>query len=287
MQGRTTSVKLLYLILTCSRSGSDWLISMLGQHPALCAMQTLIPHSKASVPLQQLGKSGFPMALLDVAVDALSNGRAHRKTKECRVMGWKDSYMAAVKNRAALTNWLRRRNVSVILLERQGLEREVSKARNDLNANLSSHCWTEECAREIASVKVTMDVPKLLSDLDSNRRSWEEVRSWASHELPSNRWHHLTYGRLDTNTQPEMDVLFRFLGLEPLADNFINNTATFPTLVKTSSPPSSSSSSASSSSSNDDDIARDILNADEVLKALAGTPWGTQTVPRQVDQAGL
>ena len=121
--------------------------------------------------------------------------------------------------------WLLLHRFKVIMLEREGLERLVSKIKLD-----QTHVWRctdANCSAAAAAYKVTVNATTIASAfpglttttvvgaLDKSANDWDIMRRTLRQRFPSNQLLHLTYHDLAASPRHQMERIVSFLGVEP------------------------------------------------------------------------
>ncbi|KAH8055715.1 hypothetical protein JL722_8061 [Aureococcus anophagefferens] len=190
----------LFLVLQAARSGSDWLMSLLNAHPAIC-----MPAGRVDVPAGhdptvlvskvRAREAARPGHNVTAAFEASANARvaiAARDNGRCAAFGWKQGLWlakgyATEAHRAEFAAWVARRGVKLVLLRRVGVARRLG-AKNRLTPNATLlgaeasrnvHCTSTRCAAAVAKLRVRLDAETLAGTLAS-QREWDAVEAWAA-----------------------------------------------------------------------------------------------------------
>ena len=269
----------LFLVLQAARSGSDWLMSLLNAHPAIC-----MPAGRVDVPAGhdptvlvskvRAREAARPGHNVTAAFEASANERvaiAARDNGRCAAFGWKQGLWLAKgyatdAHRAEFAAWVARRGVKLVLLRRVGVARVVSGAKNRLTPNATLlgaeasrnvHCTSARCADAVAKLRVRLDAETLAGTLASQKREWDAVEAWAAAAAPPPRAFRVTYDELVADTPRWLGELYDFLGVGP--------------------PPKPPRTAYVKSGGR---AADSIENLDEVRAALAGTEWAAELEDR-------
>ena len=223
----------LFVVFYAARSGSDWLLDLLNAHEDICIPAGTAPargeHCDGHAlicerDMEQLVASG---ARVDTAFDKAATYRvAHpRKNQTCsHSYGWKQpmQWLAGSTrhrgehfDRASFAKWIIAKRVKILLLRRDGLAWYVSvKRKNHLQTPI--HCRDKSCARTVRQAKIELPADSLAAKLDDARRAWNEVGNWTARALPPELLHTVYYDDLVADTAGQMELVFRFLGVESM-----------------------------------------------------------------------
>ena len=269
----------LFLMLQAARSGSDWLMSLLNVHPSVC-----MPAGRVKVP-----KGHDPTVLvskLRVRDEALRGGNvtdafetsanervslALDENDKCRAFGWKQGLWMAKAyatddHRAEFAEWLRRRRVKVIMLQRVSLARVISGAKNHFTPNATLlgteasrnvHCTSRACVDTVKTLKVTLDPRTIRKTLEAHQNEWDTVLRWAR-TLPETHKFHITYDDLVADTTAHVGRLYDFLGVGPMPRGKDPRTS----MLKSGG-----------------GVAESIENVRGIRAALDGTVWASELTP--------
>ncbi|KAH8072003.1 hypothetical protein JL721_3910 [Aureococcus anophagefferens] len=236
----------LFLVLQAARSGSDWLMSLLNAHPAIC-----MPAGRVDVPAGhdptvlvskvRAREAARPGHNVTAAFEASANARvaiAARDNGRCAAFGWKQGLWlakgyATEAHRAEFAAWVARRGVKLVLLRRVGVARVVSGAKNRLTPNAT-----------LLGAEASRNVHCTSASGTPSRRGGA---------APPPRAFRVTYDELVADTPRWLGELYDFLGVGP--------------------PPKPPRTAYVKSGGR---AADSIENLDEVRAALAGTEWAAE-----------
>ena len=228
-RGGDDAEETLFLMMSMPRSGTEWLRSMLNDHPEICC---------DGEPLLRLGRTTGSLsdgeqaaALRDVLVSA-SAGRsdAHGVLKPCKKRGarargfkWFDGQGGArvdPPNAALgeLTTWMGERRVRLILLERQGLAKLVSDKLKHRSSQLGTravptHCRDAACVARVNAQRISLR-GDVAADLDASVAAFGKYVHWARRAVPYDDLLYVRYEDLVDDPEREMRRVYAFLDVD-------------------------------------------------------------------------
>lgn len=270
-----------FLVVSRARSGTDWLDSMLNDAVDVCARDEPLgdvntwrkAEAAAGVETSELDRRHA--ALIKEKIHAVTFGQFTKYMTRDNVTnhhvrcdddvvtarGFKWFHMQGGicpygegkycgQNPAVdrvFRDWLRKHEVRIIMLERQGLAKYVSGLLKT-NQTLPKHCETAACVARVGEVTVDVSVRNLLAKMKKEAKEWEEMRAWAS--TAGAAFLDVQFDDLARDPVRVVSDMYAFLGAQPHETNPH-------LLVKSIQRPL-------------DEI---IANYAEVEAALVGTPW--------------
>ena len=219
----------LFVMVSMPRSGTEWLRSMLNDHPEICC---------DGEPLLRLGRltagaSGAAQgAALGRVLDAVAENRrdADGVLKPCkkrralaRGFKWFDGQggVATAPGNPLLgnfTTWVSTHRARFIVLERQGLAKLVSDRLKHLSSRLGvravpTHCRDEKCSEKVSSQRVVLS-GDVASDLDAAVDEFSSFLGWARRTVPYDDLLYMRYRDLVDDPDREMQRVYAFLGVD-------------------------------------------------------------------------
>ena len=280
----------LFVLLTEQRSGSSWLTAMLDSHPEVSASsEILLDLTGHQVNVaQRLGLScafcltglqypheGHEAAdVVRMFLNATASSKGFHRIKAAGfkllngqagldlsggMFGGADGFRKGNRGLTeAFLSFLERERAKIILLERQGIAKEVSfqlhaarVSRGISGPNGSAWCADAACvARFAGTERVKIDASSLLSRLDYDVEYWSSILNAVRKRFYA-RMLYVSYDDLAQYPAPQMQRILRFLGANETLS--FNSGAT----LKMSS----------------EKVSDQIENLDEVAAALRGTRW--------------
>jgi LPS sulfotransferase NodH len=230
-----------FVVLSQQRSGTTWLKSMLNSHGQLRCDGEVMPliHLDQTDDLEGRANKTWPILEREAArtarkMEKASTEDALRRRGHALAFGFKlmfsqvpsDSgvfgFVAALKY-SKFYDWLRRWNVRLVLLERQGVGRYVSELQHLQTLRTATHaardtwkCETQACveASSSAANKVTVETAGLVEKLDREVETWSSMLVGVRNCCYSSMVH-VDYDLLTRNPGPEMLRIYSLLGVSP------------------------------------------------------------------------
>ena len=218
----------LFVMVSAPRSGTEWLRSMLNDHPEICC---------DGEPLLRLGRvtlaesaGARAAALADTLEAAAANaGDAAGALKPCkkraraRGFKWFDGQGGARVDApdallATLTRWVRTHRVKFIVLERQGLAKHVSDKLKHRSSQLGTravptHCRDAACSSRVNAQRIALR-GDVAGELDAAVASFGAYLAWARATVPFDDLLYVRYRDLAADPDREMRRVYDFLKVD-------------------------------------------------------------------------